>query len=32
MEAKRYFHELTDEEFKQAASENKTYADFMQPA
>lgn len=31
METKRFFHELTDEEFKQAASENKTYADFMQP-
>lgn len=32
METKRFFHELTDEEFKRAVSENKTYADFMQPA
>lgn len=32
METKRFFHELSDEEFKQAISEKKTYGDFMQPA
>lgn len=28
---KKYFHELTDEEFYQAINDNKTYDDFIQP-